>query len=78
MINTVAQGVLDRNWSLSLDQVLRSARIWHGRENTNPVKMKLCPGCHSIFASSKQYQCLQGFFSIGICLETFAIRYAEA
>jgi len=28
MINTVAQGVLGRNWSLSLDGMLRSAKIW--------------------------------------------------
>jgi len=28
MINTVAQGVLGRNRSLSVEQVLRSVRIW--------------------------------------------------
>jgi len=28
MINTVAQGVLGRNRSLSVDGLLRSARIW--------------------------------------------------
>jgi len=27
MINTVAQGVLGHNWSLLVDEVLRSARI---------------------------------------------------
>ena len=55
MINTVAQGVLGGNRSFSVDGLLRSARIWSGRESINPAKMKLCLGCHNPFASSKLY-----------------------
>jgi len=40
MINTVAQGVLGRNRSPSVEQVFRSARIWRGRKSINPAKMK--------------------------------------
>jgi len=36
MINTVAQGVLGRNRSLSVEQVLRSARIWEWQRKYKP------------------------------------------
>jgi len=36
MINTVAQGMLGRNPSLLVDQVLRSARIWSWQRKYKP------------------------------------------
>ena len=36
-----------------------------GRESINPVKMKLCPGCHNPFASSKLYKLFAVFFAFG-------------
>ena len=36
MINSVAQGVLGRNWSLSVDGLLRSARIWAWQRKYEP------------------------------------------
>ena len=33
-----------------------------GRESMNPAKMKLCPGCHNPFASSKLYKLFAVFF----------------
>ena len=34
-----------------------------GRESINPAKMKLCPGCHNPFASSKLYKLFAVFFA---------------
>ena len=39
MINTVAQGVLGRNRSLSVEQVLRSARIWAWQRKYKPTSL---------------------------------------
>ena len=36
-----------------------------GRESINPAKMKLCPGCHNPFASSKLYKLFAVFFAFG-------------
>ena len=36
-----------------------------GRESINPSKMKLCPGCHNLFASSKLYKLFAVFFAFG-------------
>jgi len=36
MFNTVAQGVLGRNRSLSVDPVFRSARIWAWQRKYKP------------------------------------------
>jgi len=36
MITTVAQGVLGRNWYLSVDGLLRSARIWAWQRKYKP------------------------------------------
>jgi len=36
MIKTVAQGVLGRNWSLSVDQVFRSTGIWAWQRKYQP------------------------------------------
>jgi len=36
LTNTVAQGVLGRNWSLSVDGLLRSARIWVWQRKYKP------------------------------------------
>jgi len=56
MINAVAQEVLGRNRSLSVDGLLRSARIWAWQRKYKPAKMKLCLVCHNPFASSKLYK----------------------
>jgi len=65
MINTVTQGVLGRNRSLSVDGLLRSARIWAWQRSEIPAKMKLCLGCHNPFASSKLYKLFAVFFAFG-------------
>ena len=57
------KGVLGCNRSLSVDGLLRSARIWASRESINPAKMKLCLGCHNPFASSKLYKLFAVFFA---------------
>ena len=36
-----------------------------GRESINQAKMKLCPGCHNPFASSKLYKLFAVFFAFG-------------
>jgi len=36
-----------------------------GRERTNPAKMKLCPGSHNPFASSKLYKLVAVSFAFG-------------
>ena len=64
-INTVAQGCwvatgLSRRMGCSDPQ--GSGR---GRESINPSKMKLCPGCHNPFASSKLYRLFAVFFAFG-------------
>jgi len=40
-------------------------RTGRGRESINPAKMKLCPGCHNPFASSKFYKLFAVFFAFG-------------
>ena len=67
-INTVAQGCwvatgLSRRMGCSDPQ--GSGR---GRESINPSKMKLCPGCHNPFASSKLYKLFAVFFAFGLWL----------
>ena len=59
------RGVLGRNRSLSVDGLLRPQGPGHGRESINPAKMKLCPGCHNPFASSKLYKLFAVFFAFG-------------
>jgi len=51
MIDPVAQGVLGRNWSLSVGQ-----GSGHGRENINPAKRKLCPDFHNPFVSLREFR----------------------
>jgi len=36
----------------------------HGRESINPAKMKLCPGCHNPFTSSKLYKLFAVFLHL--------------
>ena len=40
-----------------------------GRESINPAKMKLCPGCHNPFASSKLYKLFAVFFCIWMMVD---------
>jgi len=42
--------------------------LGRGRESINPAKMKLCPGCHNRFASSKLYKLFAVFFAFGLWL----------
>ena len=41
-------------------------RSGRGRDSINPVKMKLCQGCHNPFTSSKLYKLFAVFFCIWI------------
>jgi len=67
MINTVAQGVLGRNRSLSMgcSDLQGSGR---GKKSIKLAKMKLCLGCHNPFASSKLYKLFAVFFAFGLWL----------
>jgi len=40
-----------------------------GRESINPAKMKLCPGCHNAFASSKLNKLFAVFFCIWMMVD---------
>jgi len=58
------KGVLGRNrWMGCSDP--QGLRLGRGRESINPAKMKLCPGCHNPFASSKLYKLFAVFFAFG-------------
>ena len=56
MINTVAQvgegcwAATGLSWWMGFSDPQGPGR---GRESINPAKMKLCPGCHNPFASSR-------------------------
>jgi len=66
VMNTVVQMLLGHYWSLSVDGLLRSARIWPWQRSINPAKkMKLCLGCHNPFASSKLYRLFAVIFAFG-------------
>jgi len=38
----------------------------HGRESINPAEMKLCPGCHNPFTSSKLNKLLAVFLHLDV------------
>ena len=46
-------------WWMGCSDLQGSGR---GRESINPAKMKLCPGCHNPFASSKLYKLFAVYF----------------
>jgi len=76
MINTVAQGLLGGNRSLSVDGLLITARIW-AWQSINPAKMKLCPGCHYLSHLASSTNCLQCFciwMMVGLVLLEFNLQ----